>query len=170
MEGAHRPGHFNGVAQVVTRLLQIVQPHHLFMGQKDYQQYKIIDKMLQITQSPVVLHMCPTLREPSGLAMSSRNIRLSPKEREQAAHIYRALFSYFWIGKNGVAVIGFFHIKGHNACHPTVAMNNIGRPAKFFHRFKHSFAEKHHALCIIGIKIAIVVALYVFPLVKIFII
>jgi len=91
MEGAHRPGHFNGVAQVVTRLLQIVQPHHLFMGQKDYQQYKIIDKMLQITQSPVVLHMCPTLREPSGLAMSSRNIRLSPKEREQAAHIYRAL-------------------------------------------------------------------------------
>ncbi|OWY21238.1 pantoate--beta-alanine ligase [Sphingobacteriales bacterium UPWRP_1] len=91
MEGAHRPGHFNGVAQVVNRLLQIVQPHHLFMGQKDYQQYKIIEKMLHLTHSSVTLHMCPTLREPSGLAMSSRNTRLNPKEREQAAHIYHAL-------------------------------------------------------------------------------
>ncbi|HRK27212.1 MAG TPA: pantoate--beta-alanine ligase [Chitinophagales bacterium] len=91
MEGSHRPGHFNGVAQVVNRLLQIVQPNALFMGQKDYQQVKIIDSLLKQTNSLVQLVMCPTLREPDGLAMSSRNVRLTPHNREQAFHIYQAL-------------------------------------------------------------------------------
>ncbi len=91
MEGAFRPGHFKGMSQVVKRLLDIVHPVYLFMGQKDYQQFKIVEKMIQITKSKVKLVMCPTMRERNGLAMSSRNERLEPNERKQAAHIYKAL-------------------------------------------------------------------------------
>ncbi|MBP7272353.1 MAG: pantoate--beta-alanine ligase [Saprospiraceae bacterium] len=91
MEGAFRPGHFRGMAQVVNRLLQIVQPQQLFMGQKDFQQVAIVQNMLRQQQSPVKLIMCPTLREPNGLAMSSRNVRLLPTVREHAAIIYKTL-------------------------------------------------------------------------------
>ena len=91
MEGAHRTGHFSGVAQVVNRLLEIVQPHQLFMGQKDYQQFKIIDKLIEITQQEVKLVMCDIVRETDGLAMSSRNTRLSPEERQKAVWISQTL-------------------------------------------------------------------------------
>ena len=91
MEGAFRPGHFNGVAQVVHRLLEIVHPNRLYMGQKDYQQFLIIREMLLQTGSAIELVMCPIQREPSGLAMSSRNARLSPEERSQAAGIFEVL-------------------------------------------------------------------------------
>jgi pantoate--beta-alanine ligase len=91
MEGAHRPGHFAGVVQVVNRLLDIVKPHRLYMGQKDYQQLCIIRRMLEVQQSPVELVMVPTVREADGLAMSSRNMRLSPEERAQAPAIYKIL-------------------------------------------------------------------------------
>jgi pantoate--beta-alanine ligase len=91
MEGRFRPGHFQGVAQVVKRLLDIVAPQHLFMGQKDYQQFVIVRHMLKMQNLPVQLHMCPTLREANGLAMSSRNVRLSPQQRAQAAIIYESL-------------------------------------------------------------------------------
>ncbi len=91
MEGAHRPGHFAGVMQVVNRLLNIVKPHRLYMGQKDYQQFCIIRRMLDVQQSPVELVMVPTVREADGLAMSSRNMRLSPEERAQAPTIYKIL-------------------------------------------------------------------------------
>jgi pantoate--beta-alanine ligase len=91
MEGAHRPGHFAGVVQVVNRLLDIVKPHRLYMGQKDYQQLCIIRRMLEVQQSPVELVMVPTVREADGLAMSSRNMRLNPEERAQAAAIYKIL-------------------------------------------------------------------------------
>lgn len=91
LEGKFRPGHFQGVGRIVHKLLDIVQPHKLFMGQKDMQQCLIIRKLLQITNSKVELVVCPTLRESSGLAMSSRNERLSPAARKKAVAIYQAL-------------------------------------------------------------------------------
>jgi pantoate--beta-alanine ligase len=91
LEGKYRPGHFQGVCQVMRRLLDIVRPDHLFMGQKDYQQCMVIRRLLDLLQQPTVLHPCPIVREPDGLAMSSRNLRLSPVHRANAAAIYRAL-------------------------------------------------------------------------------
>lgn len=91
MEGAFRPGHFAGVAQVVDRFLHIVAPDRLFMGQKDYQQVAIIRSMLEQTAHRAELVVVPTRREPHGLAMSSRNERLSPADREKAAAIFEAL-------------------------------------------------------------------------------
>lgn len=92
MEGKYRIGHFDGVAQVVNRLLNIVEPNALFMGQKDYQQQAIIANMLQQLKSPIRLVTCPTMRENDGLAMSSRNMRLTEKERQLAVRISQALF------------------------------------------------------------------------------
>lgn len=92
MEGAHRPGHFQGVVQVVYRLLDIVQPHQLYMGQKDYQQFAIIQYMLHLLSSTIQLVQVPIVREQDGLAMSSRNIRLSSKGRSKAALISQTLF------------------------------------------------------------------------------
>ena len=91
MEGAFRPGHFAGVAQVVYRLLNIVRPDRLYMGQKDYQQWTIIHRMLEQLQLPIDLVMVTTVREPDGLAMSSRNRRLDPDIRMQASVLYQAL-------------------------------------------------------------------------------
>jgi len=91
MEGTHRAGHFKGVAQIVSRLLGIVQPHKLYLGQKDYQQYLIIKALLEQLKVSAELVMCPTVRESDGLAMSSRNVRLSPVERKEVALIYKTL-------------------------------------------------------------------------------
>lgn len=91
MEGASRPGHFDGVVQVVHRLLDIVQPSHLFMGQKDYQQFAVIKYMLQQMRSAIQLVRVPIVREEDGLAMSSRNVRLSEIGRKQATYISKAL-------------------------------------------------------------------------------
>ncbi|MCB0570552.1 MAG: pantoate--beta-alanine ligase [Phaeodactylibacter sp.] len=91
LEGRFRPGHFQGVAQVVNRLLSIVEPQQLFMGQKDYQQYLIVRHMVRALELPVEVVMSPTVREANGLAMSSRNARLSAAQRNQAAIIYKSL-------------------------------------------------------------------------------
>jgi len=91
MEGQFRPGHFQGVAQVVKRLLEIVTPNKLYMGQKDFQQMTIIRYMLKRWKMTTTLIECPTIREPHGLAMSSRNVRLSQEGREFAAIIYKTL-------------------------------------------------------------------------------
>ncbi len=91
LEGKYRPGHFQGVCQVVNRLLKIVKPHRLFMGQKDYQQCMVISKLLELTNSTVHLIICPTVREESGLAKSSRNVRLSETDNSKATIIYQAL-------------------------------------------------------------------------------
>lgn len=93
MEGKFRPGHFEGMAEVVYRLLAITTPDHLFMGQKDFQQFAIIRKLIDWYKMPVDLVMCPTIREANGLAMSSRNVRLSAEAREKAGIIYRVLSS-----------------------------------------------------------------------------
>ncbi len=91
LEGYYRPGHFQGVCQVVHRLLDIVKPHALFMGQKDFQQCMVVARLINLKNLPVQLHTCPTLRESDGLAMSSRNLRLSPKARETAPAIFREM-------------------------------------------------------------------------------
>ncbi|MBL7829168.1 MAG: pantoate--beta-alanine ligase [Saprospiraceae bacterium] len=91
MEGKFRPGHFKGMATVVNRLLDIVRPQRLYMGQKDYQQLSIVRDMIRQLQLPVELVMCPTVREPDGLAMSSRNLRLSLEMRGIAPIIHQTL-------------------------------------------------------------------------------
>lgn len=91
MEGAFRPGHFEGMAQVVKRLLDIVQPDQLFMGQKDFQQLTIVRSMLQQLAMPIELVMCPIIREKDGLAMSSRNRRLPAADRQSATLISQTL-------------------------------------------------------------------------------
>ncbi|WP_052594681.1 pantoate--beta-alanine ligase [Aureispira sp. CCB-QB1] len=92
MEGAHRPGHFAGVVEVVHRLLDIAQPDYLYMGQKDYQQFAIIKHMLGLMNSSIQLVRVPIVREEDGLAMSSRNVRLSPEGRIKAQLISQMLF------------------------------------------------------------------------------
>ncbi len=91
MEGKFRPGHFDGMAQVVKRLLDIVEPHQLFMGQKDFQQLTIVRSMLRQLELPVQLVMCPIIREKGGLAMSSRNVRLDPALRKKALLLNKTL-------------------------------------------------------------------------------
>lgn len=91
MEGPNRPGHFEGVIQVVHRLLEIVQPNHLFMGQKDFQQFSIIDYMLRKLKMKTKLVVCPIKREDDGLAMSSRNTRLDKKLRPKCNILYDTL-------------------------------------------------------------------------------
>ena len=91
LEGKYRPGHFQGVCQVVHLLLNIVQPDNLYLGQKDYQQCMVIKRLIEITSLKTNIIICPTLREPDGLAMSSRNLRLTEAERSDALSIYKAL-------------------------------------------------------------------------------
>ncbi|HVS94868.1 MAG TPA: pantoate--beta-alanine ligase [Puia sp.] len=93
LEGKYRPGHFQGVCQVMRRLLQIVRPDDLFMGSKDYQQCMVVGRLLDILAMPTLLHRCPIVREPDGLAMSSRNVRLSAEQRIRATAIFKALQS-----------------------------------------------------------------------------
>ncbi|MGE0020765.1 MAG: pantoate--beta-alanine ligase [Draconibacterium sp.] len=92
MEGKHRPGHFNGVAQVVSKLFDIVQPDRAYFGLKDFQQLAIIKNMVAQLQLPVEIVSCPIIREESGLAMSSRNELLTADERKNAALISQTLF------------------------------------------------------------------------------
>ena len=92
MEGAHRPGHFNGVCQIVSKLLDAVTPDKAYFGEKDYQQLAIIRKMVQELKYPIEIVGCPIVRENDGLAMSSRNARLSDEERKNALNISKTLF------------------------------------------------------------------------------
>lgn len=91
MEGAHRPGHFNGVAVVVKRLFDICTPHRAYFGEKDFQQLMIIKALVAMEEIPVEIIGCPIIREDDGLAMSSRNVRLTSEERKLAPFIYRSL-------------------------------------------------------------------------------
>jgi len=91
MEGHFRPGHFDGMAQVVKRLLDIVGPDHLYMGQKDFQQQSIVRNMIKQLNIPTELIMCAIVREKDGLAMSSRNVRLDPALRQKALLLSQTL-------------------------------------------------------------------------------
>jgi len=91
MEGKFRPGHFNGVVQIVSKLFQLVQPDKAYFGEKDFQQLAIIHRMVKILNFKVKIIDCPIVREPSGLAMSSRNERLTADERKKAVEISKVL-------------------------------------------------------------------------------
>jgi pantoate--beta-alanine ligase len=91
MEGMHRPGHFNGVAQVVTRLFEIVNPRFAYFGQKDFQQLTIIREVVRQTGNKITIIGCPIIRESDGLAMSSRNQLLDPGIRKEAGVIFRTI-------------------------------------------------------------------------------
>jgi pantoate--beta-alanine ligase len=93
MEGAHRPGHFNGVCQVVSRLFYIVRPDRAYFGEKDWQQIAVVKAMVRHLGLPVQIVECPIVRDDDGLARSSRNTLLSPDERAIAPRIYQALKS-----------------------------------------------------------------------------
>jgi pantoate--beta-alanine ligase len=92
MEGKFRPGHFNGVAQVVSRLFEIVKPDKAYFGEKDFQQLAIIRELVKQLNLPVQIVACPVVREENGLAMSSRNARLTARQREEAVIISQTLF------------------------------------------------------------------------------
>lgn len=93
LEGKFRPGHFQGVCTVVDRLLRIITPKNLYLGQKDYQQCMVINKLVELIgmNNTTKIHVCPTLREEDGLAMSSRNRRLNATQRKAAPTIYNCL-------------------------------------------------------------------------------
>ena len=91
LEGAARPGHFRGVATVVAKLLNVLQPQRVYFGQKDAQQVAVVRRMVEDLNFPLVVVSCPTVREPDGLAMSSRNVLLSPQARPHATCLFRAL-------------------------------------------------------------------------------
>lgn len=107
LEGKSRPAHFQGVCQVVDRLLDIVNPDTLFMGQKDFQQTLVIKRLIEITGKKTILKVCSIVREADGLAMSSRNARLSEQERQDAAQIYVGL-NYI---KNNCNIFSFGDLK-----------------------------------------------------------
>jgi len=91
MEGKYRPGHFSGVALVVSKLFNVISPDKAYFGQKDWQQFAIIQQVVSELKFDLTLHSVPTLREPDGLAMSSRNLRLKGGFREKATIFYKAL-------------------------------------------------------------------------------
>lgn len=102
-EGAHRPGHFQGVCQVVDKLLNLVQPHVLFLGEKDFQQVAVLKKMISQSNELRNIQVLTgkTVREKDGLAMSSRNLRLTPEERQQATAIFKGFKELEKQWKNG---------------------------------------------------------------------
>lgn len=115
LEGKIRPGHYQGVTQIVKKLFDIVQPNRAYFGQKDYQQFLVVAQMVRNFNLHVELVMCPVIREADGLAMSSRNVHLSPQEHKEALALSRALklaqsnFSEKSITENQAEVIQFLN-------------------------------------------------------------
>lgn len=107
MEGNHRPGHFNGVAMIVKKLFEVIQPHNAYFGEKDYQQLMIIRHINDFYKLSVNIVSCRTIREQDGLAMSSRNKRLNIQERKLAPRIYHVLESV----KDRAGTLPFFELK-----------------------------------------------------------
>lgn len=91
MEGKYRPGHFQGVAQIVSKLFEAVEPHKAFFGKKDFQQVAVIKRLVQLMNYPIEIIPCEIVREPHGLAMSSRNLRLSNEDFNKASIIFKTL-------------------------------------------------------------------------------
>jgi pantoate--beta-alanine ligase len=109
LEGKYREGHFNGVAQVVSRLFDIVQPSNAYFGKKDFQQLQIIRRMTEMMSFPIHVIGCETIREEDGLAMSSRNQRLNKEDRENALFLYRNLI----FAKEKISTLSPMEIKSY---------------------------------------------------------
>ena len=107
LEGKFRPGHFQGVCLVVEKLLNIVDPEYIFIGQKDFQQCMVIKRLIELMHKKTEVVICPILRESNGLAMSSRNMRLNPGEIKIAAELNSALVSI----KNNLTTNNFSELK-----------------------------------------------------------
>ena len=149
MEGLHRPGHFNGVAQVVTRLFDIVDPDIAYFGQKDFQQLTIIKNLVRQTGRSVKITGCPIVREKNGLAMSSRNMLLEPIIRERAGIIYKTLKAASTMtfekslaeimefvsksinGTEGFS-IDYFEVVDDTELKPVNSLNDIRKGVKYF--------------------------------------
>ena len=101
LEGKFRPGHFNGVCTVVLKLFNIIQPDRAYFGEKDYQQLKVVQRLVEDLSLPVEIVPVPTVRDPDGLALSSRNTYLSPEERESALSLYRSFLLAEKLFKSG---------------------------------------------------------------------
>jgi len=150
LEGAHRPGHFQGVATVVHKLLSVVQPQRAYFGEKDFQQLRVIQKLVAQLELPVKVIGCPIVREPSGLAMSSRNMRLSPKEKDKAAQIYQGLMwaATHWarLGPAELEAAVQRHLQKHDLEVEYVAVadeENLQRINKW--------SSAHHARCFVAV-------------------
>ena len=100
MEGGFRPGHFNGVCQVVSKLFMMVEPDRAYFGEKDFQQIAVIKRMVEDQKFPLEICPCPIVREESGLALSSRNSLLTPEEKDIAVNISKTLFASLEYAKN----------------------------------------------------------------------
>jgi pantoate--beta-alanine ligase len=122
LEGAHRPGHFNGVATVVCKLFNIVQPTRAYFGQKDAQQVVVVRRMTRDLNLPVNVIACPTLREADGLALSSRNVFLQGEERQEALALSRALFAVRGMWEAEERNVDALRMRGNQifATHPAV--------------------------------------------------
>jgi pantoate--beta-alanine ligase len=105
-EGESRPGHFRGVSTVVLKLLEVVQPERAYFGEKDYQQLQVVKKMVDDLNIPLEIVPCPTVREPSGLALSSRNFYLAEERRRRAAVLSKALQRGQELAASGVSEVG----------------------------------------------------------------
>lgn len=92
LEGKHRPGHFDGVVTIVNKLFSLVKPNQVYFGQKDYQQCLVVKELIRRNYPKIIFHQCEVVRESDGLAMSSRNVRLSESERKSALQLSKALF------------------------------------------------------------------------------
>ncbi|TZF82034.1 pantoate--beta-alanine ligase [Pedobacter sp. BS3] len=137
LEGAFRPGHYQGVTQIVKKLFDVVQPDMAFFGQKDYQQILVVAEMVKQFGIPVTIVTCPTVREDNGLAMSSRNARLSDEEKQHALVLSRALFELRkdfghkpleWLKQRAVATIN--HTTGVNLEYFEICDGTTLKPVK----------------------------------------
>ncbi|MEO8854367.1 MAG: pantoate--beta-alanine ligase, partial [Ginsengibacter sp.] len=133
LEGKFRPGHFQGVCLVVEKLLNIVQPDFLFLGQKDFQQCMLIRKLLDLMQTETKLVICPIIRENNGLAKSSRNLRLTNTEQNVAAGLYEALVNI----QNNLGPNNFLSLKKNTIIH----VENLGFKVEYLELAKANNLE-----------------------------
>lgn len=164
MEGAHRPGHFNGVAMVVYKLFNIIPAQRSYFGEKDFQQLAIIRKMTNDFGIPTTIIPCPTMREHDGMAMSSRNIRLTPEERKAAPILFKSMVACkdlidkyglekaLQLTKEGIELSGVFKVEyveimNPDTLHPVTTTIEPGR-SRIFLAVKASNTRLIDNLCL----------------------